>query len=145
MKIRGLKVTGKKTVVREFDASENGIQPVKTAAEIELNLITGHKNKLKSDDFPIPDPFKILHWWMEEDEGTAFRWRNGLSYPDIFIFSMFYHSELGSKDLTDYKNSKACSYYKLGWLQHLEYRNLSGSKYCIISGEYRKFQSTNNG
>ena len=61
LKIRGLKVTGKKTVVREFDASENGIQPVKTAAEIELILITDHKNKLKSDDFPIPDPFKILH------------------------------------------------------------------------------------
>ena len=35
-----------------------------------------------------------------------------LSYPDIFNFLMFYRSELGSKDLSDYKNSKAYSYYQ---------------------------------
>ena len=64
-----------------------------------------------------------------------------LSYPDIFNFLVFYPSELGSKDLSDYKNSKAYSYYKSGWLQPLQYHNLSGSKYCIIRGECRKSQS----
>ena len=54
---------------------------------------------------------------------------------------MFCLSELGSKDLSDYKNSKAYSSYKSGWLQHLQYHNLSGSKYCIIKGECRKSQS----
>ena len=54
---------------------------------------------------------------------------------------MFYTSELGSKDLRDYKNSKAYSYYKSGWLQPSQYRNLSGSKYCIIRGECRRSQS----
>ena len=43
-----------------------------------------------------------------------------LSYPDILKFLMFYPSELGSKDLSDYKNSKAYSYYKSGWLQPLQ-------------------------
>ena len=54
---------------------------------------------------------------------------------------MFYPSELGSKDLSDYKNSKAQSYYKSGWLHPLQYHNLSGSKYCIIRGECKKSQS----
>ena len=76
---------------------------------------------------------------MEEDEGMTF-WPM-LSYPDIFNFLVFYPSELGSKDLSDYKNSKAYSYYKSGWLQPLQYHNLSGSKYCIIRGECRKSQS----
>ena len=47
---------------------------------------------------------------MEEDEGMV-SWPM-LSYPDIFNFLMFYRSELGSKDLSDYKNSKAYSYYQ---------------------------------
>ena len=141
LKIRGLKVTGtkKELVARVFAASENGVQPVKTAVEIESDLITDYKNKLKIYDFAIPDPVKIPHGWIEEDEGMAF-WPM-LSYPDIFNFLMFYPSELGSKDLSDYKNSKAYSYYKSGWLQPLQYHNLSGSKYCIIRGECRKSQS----
>ena len=78
--------------------------------EIESDLITDYKNKLKIDHFTIPDPFTIPHGWMEEDKGMAF-WPM-LSYPDIFNFLMFYPSELGSKDLSDYKNSKSYSYYK---------------------------------
>ena len=76
---------------------------------------------------------------MEEDEGMEF-WPM-LSYPVIFNFLIFYPSELGSKDLSDYKNSKAYSYYKSGWLQPLQYHNLSGSKYCVIRGECRKSQA----
>ena len=49
--------------------------------------------------------------------------------PDIFNFLMFYPTELVSKDLSGYKNSKAYSYYKSGWLQPLPNRNLSGSKF----------------
>ena len=50
-------------------ASENGVQPLKTAVELESDLITEYKNKLKIDNFPIPNAFEILHGWMEEDEG----------------------------------------------------------------------------
>ena len=49
--------------------------------------------------------------------------------------------ELGSKDLSDYKNSKAYSYYKSGRFQPLQYRNLSGSKCCFIGEECTKPQS----
>ena len=76
---------------------------------------------------------------MEEDEAMAF-WAM-LSYPDIFNFLLFYPSELGSKDLNDYKNSKAYKYYKSGGFQPLHYHNVSGSKYCITTEEYRKSQS----
>ena len=41
---------------------------------------------------------------------------------------MFSNSELGRKDLGDYKNSKACNYYRSGWLKPLQYHNLSGTK-----------------
>ena len=63
LKIRGSKVTvtKKELVARVFAASENRVQPVKTAVEIEPNLITDYKNKLKINDFPIPDPIKIPH------------------------------------------------------------------------------------
>ena len=141
LKIRGLKVTGtkKELVDRVFAAVENGVQPVKKVVETESDLITDYKNNLKIDDFPIPDPFKIPHGWMEEHERMAF-WPM-LSYPDVFNFLMFYPSELARKDLSVYKNSKAYSYNKSGWLQPLQYHNLSGSKYCIIRGECRKSQS----
>ena len=76
---------------------------------------------------------------MEEDEGMVF-WPMQ-SYPDIFNFLMFCPTELESRELSDYKNSKAYSYYKSGWLQPLQYHNLSGRKYCIIRGECRKSQS----
>ena len=74
MKIRGLKVTGtkKELVARVFAASENGVQPVKTAVELESDLITHYKNKVKIDYFPISDQFKISSGWMEEDEGMIF-------------------------------------------------------------------------
>ena len=72
------------------------------------------------------------------------RWRNDIlanavihKYIQVL---MFYDSELGSKDLSNYKNSKSYIYYKSGWLQVLQYHNLSGSKYCIIREEYRKSQ-----
>ena len=107
-------------VARVFAASENGVQTVKTAVEIELDLTINYK--LKNNDFAIPEPFKIPRVRMEEDEGIAF-WPM-LSYPDIFNFLIFYPRKLGSKDLSHYKNSKAYSYYKSGWLQLLQYHNL---------------------
>ena len=48
------------------------MQAAKTAVEIKSDLITEYKNKLKINYFPIPDPFKIPHGWIEEDEGIAF-------------------------------------------------------------------------
>lgn len=67
-----------------------------------------------------------------------------LSYLDIFNFLMFYPSELGSKDPSDYKNIEAYSYYKSGQLQPLQYHNLSGYKYCIIRRRTQKI-SVNKG
>ena len=85
LKIRDLNVTRikKELVARVFAGSEK-VQHVKTGVEIESDLITDYKNKLKIDNFPIPDLFKIPHGWMEEDEGMAF-WPM-LSYLDAFNF-----------------------------------------------------------
>ena len=62
----------KKLIARVFAASENGVQPVKTAVEKESDLNTYYKDKLETDDFPMPGPLKIPHGWREEDEGMAF-------------------------------------------------------------------------
>ena len=67
LKIRGLKVTEtKKNWQPEYFLPANGVQPVKTAVEIESDLITDYKSKLKINDFSIPDAFKIPHGWMED-------------------------------------------------------------------------------
>ena len=67
-----------------------------------------------------------------------------LSYQNTFSFLMFFPSELGSKTRSDYKNSKAYSYYKSEWLQPLQSHNLSRTKYSIHRVECRKFHSTKN-
>ena len=53
-------------VARVFTASENGVQTVKPTVKIESELAAGFNSKLKLNEFPIPDPFKIFQGWMEE-------------------------------------------------------------------------------
>ena len=94
--------------------------------------------KLNIDGKAIPDPVKIHGGWMEEDDGVVF-WPM-LSALDIYSYIMFFPSELGSTDLSDYKQCKAYSYFCNGWLQPLLYHNLSGSALCIIKGKCRPSQ-----
>ena len=136
LEIRGLKVTGTKNelVVLSICCQWKWNSTCKNSGRNGVWF----KNKLKIDDIPILDPSKIPHGWMEEDEGMT-SWPV-LSYPDIFNFLMIHPGELGSKDLCDYKTSKAYSYYQSRWLQPLQYHNLSINKNCIIR-ECRKCQS----
>ena len=139
LKLRGLKTTGRKDelIARVFVAQENNVALIKDAVEVEEDLKRAYEDKLKLEgrSTPLPDPFKIPHGWMEEEDGVVF-WPM-LTYPDIFNYLMFFPSELGSKDLSDYKMCKAYSYYKDGWLKPLQYHNLSGSKFCILRGQCR--------
>ena len=73
--------------------------------QIEFNIPL-QKLRKKNGDGWIP------HGWMEKGEVMTF-W-SMLSYLDIFNFLMFYPSELGSKDPSDYKNIEAYGYYKSG-------------------------------
>ena len=55
---------------------------------------------------------------------------------------MFFPSELGSKDLSDYKNCKAYSYFKSGWLEQLWYHCIGeSSKFCILKSQCKKSQN----
>ena len=115
LRIRGLKVNERKheLVARVFVASENGVKPIKTPVGVEDDLKTDdvvNIDILRTDDRNSPPPFKILHGWMNEDECKKF-WPI-LLYPAIFNYLMFFLSQLGSKDLNDYKSSKANSSYK---------------------------------
>ena len=97
LRICGLKVNGRKNelVARVFAASENGVKPIKTAAEVEADLKTEYLAKLKTGDRNIPDSFKIRHGWMNEDEAMKF-WPM-LLYPDIFNYLMFFLQSLVAK------------------------------------------------
>ena len=142
LRLRGLRVTGRKQelVARVFAAVENGVEPVKSAVEIEKEIRTEYDSKLKVDDIIIPDPYTLTEGWVDEKYGMKF-WPMVL-YPDIFNYLMFFPSELGSKDLNDYKNSKAYSYYKSGWLGQLWYHCIDGSgKFCVLKTDCRKSQS----
>ena len=79
-------------VARVFPAMENNVMPVKTAVEVEEDFKKEYEEKLRVDDRLFPNPFKIPHWWLEEDEGIAF-WPM-LLYPDIFNYLMFYPTQL---------------------------------------------------
>ena len=74
LKVRGLKISGNKNelVAPVFSAIENNVMPVKTAVEVEEDSKKEYEKKLRVDDRLIPDPFKIPHGWLEEDEGMAF-------------------------------------------------------------------------
>ena len=113
---------------------------VKTAEEVEMEMATSYQDKLKLEDGVIlPDPFKLENGWLKEEEGIKF-WPLTL-YPDIFNFLAFHPSELASKDLSDYKTSKAYSYHSQGWVSTLDFHNISGnSKYCVLKGTCRPSQ-----
>jgi hypothetical protein len=144
LRLRGLKVSGRKEelVARAFAAIENNVQPVKTAEEVEVEIRTEYTRKLVIGDEVLPDPF-FMKDWIVEDIGVTF-WPMIL-YPDIFNYLSFNPSELGSKDLSDYKSCKAYSYYKCGWLQPLQYHPVSDdSKFCILKAQCRKSEKIND-
>ena len=100
-------------VARVFVAVENNVQPVLTATEVEDDLRKAYVKKLSIDGKTIPDPMKIPVGWMEEDDGVIF-WPM-VPALDIFSYLMFFPSELGSTDLSDYKECKAYIYFSNGW------------------------------
>ena len=53
-----LHINGKKAelVARVFVASENNVQPIKSAAEVQVDLRNEYQAKLLHSDFVMPDP-----------------------------------------------------------------------------------------
>ena len=138
LRLCGLKDTGRKVelVARVFAASENNVQPVKTAEEVEAEIANEYKAKLSLKDFVLPDPFHIKDGWIKEEKGVT-SWPMVL-YPDIYNYLNFNPSELSSADLCDYKNCKAYSYFKGGWLGSLQYYKVQPDcHYCYLKTDCR--------
>ena len=102
------------------------MKSVKTAVEVETVLQYEYSKKLVADGRKIYlDPFRSRsHGWQTKEEGMVF-WPI-IPYCDIFSCFVFNPSELGSNDLSDYKNCYF-SYYMSGWLQPLMYHKLNFS------------------
>ena len=134
LRLRALKVTGKKAVLvsRAFSAMENNVPIIKTAEEVETELINEYSSKLKVSGRIIPDPFKLTTGWKDEDEGIAF-WP---IIPTLYIIQfLMIDSEV--EDLSDYKGCKAYSYFKQGWLGPLSYHPLGSSDQCLLKSDCR--------
>ena len=145
LRLRGLKLSGNKEelVARVFVAIENGVQVVKTAEEVQLEIANEYRAKLIINDKEMPDPLLMQDGWLNEEDGIKY-WPVTL-YPDIYSFLAFHPNELSSNDLSDYKTSKAYSYYATGWLLPLFFHNINGdSKYCFIKGACKPSQRLND-
>ena len=115
-----------------FCAGKKDITILKSAIQVQRDLEEEYIRKLEINDEAIPDPFQLDNW-LEEEEGRVF-WPMTL-YPNIFNFLRFNPTELGSKDLNDYKTSKGHEYYAKGWLGELQYHGISSeSRYCFLRG-----------
>ena len=135
LRLRGLKLSGNKDelVARVFVAIENGVQIVKTAEEVQLEIANEYRAKLIIDDKEMPDTLLMPDGWISEENGIKY-WPVTL-YADIYFFLAFHPNELSSNDLSDYKTLKAYSYYTSGWLLPLLFHHINGdSKYCYILG-----------
>ena len=128
LRLRGQKVSGRKEelVARVFVAAENGVPVLKTAQEVQAEIAEDYGSKLRVEGLFLPDPLSLVHGWVPEDEGVRL-WPMTL-YPDISNFLSFHPSELKSQDLSDYKLSKAYSYYSTGWLYPLSYHPISDAR-----------------
>ena len=49
LRLRGLRISGRKVEARVFSAVENNVQPILTAEEVELELKNEYNYKLKLD------------------------------------------------------------------------------------------------
>nr|XP_047137366.1 uncharacterized protein LOC105843266 [Hydra vulgaris] len=126
LRLRGLKISGKKEILAErvYCAMENNVTPIKTAEEVEHDILTDNG-------------------WLSEDEGLTC-WPT-LLYPDIYNYLLFNPAEIASKDLSDYKTCKAYSYFKCGWLESLFYHQIGiESEYCYLKGNCRKSEKIND-
>ena len=146
LRLRGLKSSGKKEelAARVFYAMENDLPVVKTAEEVQADIARDYERKLcVSGCHVIPDPLKMDQGWVNEKEGVRY-WPVTL-YMDIFNVLAFHPNELASNDLSDYKQSKAYSYFSQGWLGQLQFNNINGdSTLCLLRGSCRPSQRSND-
>ena len=110
-RLRGLKVIGKKAVLnaRAFSVFENNVAVTKTAKEVKAELKQEYDDELQLDEMNIPDPFKLNNGWLDEEEGIA-HW----SIVPTYYILQFLMIDSDVEDLSDYKRSKAYSYFKQG-------------------------------
>jgi len=75
--------------------------------------------------------------WKEEEYGVAF-------WPMVTTFYIIKYLMLDSGDLNDYKESKAYSYFKQGWLGKILYHPLGTSTICFMKTDCRPSQRLND-
>ena len=73
LRLRGLKISGKKAelVARVFAASENNVKPIKSAAEVQVDLRNEYQVKLLLGDYLVPDPYHLKEGWLSEENGIV--------------------------------------------------------------------------
>ena len=72
LRLRDLKMTGKKYVAGVFAAIANKLPIKKTAEEVESQHLDEYQAKLLLDETLIPDPNDLVSGWLSEDDGICF-------------------------------------------------------------------------
>ena len=111
LRLRRLRATGKKDelVATAFVAIENDVPILQTAEEAKIEIEGEYHHKLKVLDELLPDPLHLKEGSLSEEE-SVIKYRPIALYPYIFKFLAFHPTKLATKDLSDYKTSKACNY-----------------------------------
>eukprot|EP00795_Rhopilema_esculentum_P004043 gene4043-biopygen11865 len=140
LRLCGLRVTGKKEelVARVFVAVENNVPVQKSADAVQHEIAEEYAAKLFVAGNRIPDPLTLTHGCLSEEDSVRY-WPVTL-YPDIFNFLAFHPNELASTNLSDYKTSKAYSYFSQGWLAPLQFHATPTENSCATFMKPDAFQ-----
>lgn len=139
LKKRGLSLSGKKEdlVARAFAAEEQKTPVLPDAEQVFQQNKEDYNSILQTHDGEnLPDPLKIpTVKWVGELAGVS-RWPPTMYY-DIgeYILQHVSDRDLGRRLMSDYKEGKAFSYYKSGWLREVFYFRVPSSKYCFLKAD----------
>ena len=84
---------------------------------MQLDIASEYQAKLMIEVKRIDNPLLMKDGSIREENGVR-HWPVAL-YPDIYQYLAFHPNDLLSDDLSDYRTSKAYSYYANGWLSPL--------------------------
>ena len=99
LRLRGLKISGEKAelVARVFAASENNVKPIKSAAEVQVDLRNEYQAKLLLGDYLVPDPYHLKEGWLSEENGIVL-WPV-VTYPEIYNYFMFHPNRIKTSEV----------------------------------------------
>lgn len=142
---RGLKISLRKDELAAlaFAASQMNLPAVPTSDEKDQQKSEEMKDLLKIGDHRVPDP-KELEGWIDEKNGMR-KWPPCMYFDIAEYFRSIDDVSLARRMLSDYKEGKAYSYVKSGWLMEVFYHSIEEkSPFCFLKASCVPSQRVRN-